>query len=60
MKEVTMTVRVKVPDSMSASDARREVRTMLKEQCWHSLEDGEIKILAVETERKKLVFWGGY
>lgn len=34
-KKITMLVTVSVPDWLSAADARREVRTLLNEQCFY-------------------------
>ncbi|MDQ0422329.1 hypothetical protein J2045_003377 [Peteryoungia aggregata LMG 23059] len=48
-KRVTMLVTVSVPEHLSAAEARREVRTLINEQCLYSseLDDGDIKAVRV-------------
>ncbi|XAI96368.1 hypothetical protein [Microcystis phage Mae-JY30] len=43
-KKVTMLLTVSVPREMSAAEARREVRTLVNEQCNYSLDEGEMKV----------------
>lgn len=50
-KQVTMTVTVSVPVDMSAADARREVRTLINEQCNYSADYGDVKAKAIRPAK---------
>lgn len=43
-KTVTMVLTVSVPVDMSAAEARREVRTLVNEQCNYSADEGDVKV----------------
>lgn len=57
-KQVTMTVTVSVPRWLSAAEARREVRALIKDQCfwgheggpvynWEYIDDSNFKLVSV-------------
>lgn len=48
-KNVTMLVTVSVPSSMTAADARREVRTLIKYQNNYSAGPDDVKPIRVEA-----------
>lgn len=43
-KTLTMLLSVSVPLEMPASDARREVRTLIKHQCFYSADEGDLRV----------------
>lgn len=45
-------VRVTAPDDMRAADVRREVRTLINEQCNYSADPGDIRAAAVTPAPK--------
>lgn len=47
-KNVTMLVTVSVPFDMTAADARREVKTLIKEQANYAAEPGDVKPVRIE------------
>jgi hypothetical protein len=52
-KRFRMIVTVSVPAGMSAAAARREVKTLISEQCNYSAEPDDIKALGVKAAPKK-------
>ena len=50
-KRLQMLVTVSVPADMPASDARREVRTLISEQCFYSADEGDVKAISVKPAR---------
>lgn len=46
-KRVTMTLDVTVPRAMSLAAARREVRTLIRDQCNYSADPGDIRVQKV-------------
>lgn len=52
-KRVTMTVTVSVPADRTAAEARREVKTLVREQCFYSMDDGELKLVGVRPNSTK-------
>lgn len=48
-KKVTMLVTVSVPVAMTAAQARREVRTLITDQCNYSADEGDVKALKVKS-----------
>lgn len=50
-KQVTMTVTVSVPVEYNAADARREVRALVKEQCFYFMDESELKLLGVRPAK---------
>lgn len=50
-KTVTMLVTVSVPMEMSASDARREVRTLVNEQCNYAAEPEDVKVRGIRPAK---------
>lgn len=46
-KLVTMTVTVRVPKDMPVADARREVRTLINEQCNYSADAGAVLVSSI-------------
>lgn len=48
-KIIEMTVKVSVPSHMSASEARREVRTLISSQCNYAAEPDDVKALKVSA-----------
>lgn len=53
-KRVTMLFTVSVPTDASASDARREVRTLINEQCNYYLDYGDVKAVSVTAAPRNL------
>jgi actin-like ATPase involved in cell morphogenesis len=53
-KQISMRVTVSVPLDMTAIEARREVRTLINEQCnWLSrIDEGDVKAIAVKPAPK--------
>lgn len=56
-KSVEMTVRVTVPITMSARDARREVRSLISHQAnWRSdMDRGDVKAIKVSAASRRWV-----
>lgn len=54
-KAVEMTVRVTVPITMSARDARREVRTLITHQCNWRADVDDVKAIKVAAAGRRLV-----
>jgi predicted RNase H-like nuclease (RuvC/YqgF family) len=50
-KQITMTLTVRVPLRMSASEARREVKTLVSEQCNYSADEDEVRAVKCSPER---------
>jgi hypothetical protein len=50
-KKVTMIVTVSVPATMTAAQARREVRTLVSRQCNYSAYPGDVKALKVSPAK---------
>lgn len=48
-------VRVKAPDDMRAVDVRREVRTLINEQCNYKADPGDIRAAAVTPVPKSWI-----
>jgi hypothetical protein len=59
-KQITMIVTVSVPNDMTPIEARREVRTLINEQCNYSADYGEVKVKSVKPIVKSHVFGYGY
>ena len=52
-KQVTMLVTVSIPVDYSAADARREVRSLVSEQCNYSMDYDEVKLIGVKPAKVK-------
>ena len=50
-KTVTMLVTVTVPKEWSAADARREVRTLVTEQCFYAADEGDMTRVSVKPAK---------
>ena len=50
-KQLWMLVKVSVPAEMSAAEARREVRTLVSEQCNYAADSEDVKALAVKPAK---------
>lgn len=50
-KEVTLLVRVTVPADMTKTDAAREVRTLINDQCNWSAEPGDVRARACKPAK---------
>ncbi len=51
-KSVTMLLTVSVPREMSAADARREVRTLVNEQCNYSADHEDVKVRSLRPAKE--------
>lgn len=52
-KQITMLVTLTVPTVMRAAAARREVRSLVNEQCfWGYWEAGDIKVHSIKPAKK--------
>lgn len=51
-KRVTMLVTVSIPAGYSAADARREVRSLVAEQCNYAMDYDEVKLIGVRPAKK--------
>lgn len=52
-KKITMLLTVTVPREMSAAQARREVRTLVSEQCNYSADEGDVKAIGCRPAKKR-------
>ena len=52
-KQVRMVVVVRVPRSCTAAEARREVRTLVNEQCMYALDSDDIHAVSVKPATRK-------
>lgn len=52
-KRVTMLVTVSIPADYSAADARREVRSLVAEQCNYAMDSAELKLISVRPSKSK-------
>lgn len=52
-KRVTMLVTISIPAGYSVADARREVRSLVAEQCNYSMDDAELKLISVRPAKSK-------
>lgn len=52
-KVVAMTVLVTVPREMTPAEARREVRTLISEQCFYAADEGDVKVKGVRAAKVK-------
>ena len=52
-KRVTMLVTVSIPAGYSTADARREVRSLVGEQCNYSMDYDEVKLIGVRPAKKE-------
>ncbi len=53
-KTITMLLTITVPRDMSATEARREVKTLVNEQCFYSsfVDEGDIKVRGCRPAKK--------
>jgi hypothetical protein len=51
-KKVTMLLTVSVPREMSPADARREVRSLVNEQCNYSADYGAVKVRGLRPAKE--------
>lgn len=59
-KQVTMLVTVSVPVEFTADMARREVRTLINEQCNYVADEGMVKAVSVKPPSKRPHILGNY
>lgn len=52
-KQIAMLVVVSVPEGMTAAQARREVRTLITDQCNWSADEGSVKAIKVAPAARR-------